>query len=440
MMDRAQAGSSVLVLGSGVSGLTAAYELSRAGHAVTVIDDYDQPGGNHLSCNIGAYTFDIGAIFFWSNSLMLDVFPSATATWEPIECTTGRVTPARTVRSYPFDLKREFGNLPLPRKLAILGDVAWHRLTHFRKRSVEDFVVRRLGQRLYRESGLDIYIRRFCGLPPERVTYTFAERRMQWLRQKTSVSDVARGVFRRFTRKARAPALQGFARPRQGFPHMYDQAKRQLEAAGVRFSLGAGLTSITRDGGGFAVTGATGTWRGDRLISTIPLAMTARLAGIDDIAPPRSMMMTTLFCRFRGTPGFPYTVLYNFHRDGVWKRLTMHSNYYGQVGGDAYFSVECTQPDEAQSPEALFEDFRASTESFGLFAGELELVGHLETEFAYPVLDEESARNREVMLQRTEQMGIESLGRQGAFDYIPHSSMAIGLARKALAAAAGRGR
>jgi protoporphyrinogen oxidase len=200
-----------------------------------------------------------------------------------------------------------------------------------------------------------------------------------------------------------------------------------MEAAGVEFRLGERLTLLSSQGGRFLVRTEGGEYRSDRLISTIPLERTMALAGVREAAP-RSSTLTTLCCRFQGEPGFQGTVLYNFHRDGAWKRLTMHSDYYGEADGWRYFSVEATSRADPPSPSALFDDFRAMASSVGLFDGALELVDAFETGFAYPIYDLDAERQRAEGRAALAALGVETVGRQGSFDYLPSSAQAIGLA------------
>ena len=64
-----QADYDVVVLGAGISGITLAYDFVRSGQSVLLVDEYETPGGNHISVNLDGRSFDIGAIFFRHNHL-----------------------------------------------------------------------------------------------------------------------------------------------------------------------------------------------------------------------------------------------------------------------------------------------------------------------------------------------------------------------------------
>lgn len=60
----------VVVIGSGFAGLSAATHLAKQGHAVTVIEKHDKPGGRARNFSSLGFTFDMGPSWYW----MPDVF------------------------------------------------------------------------------------------------------------------------------------------------------------------------------------------------------------------------------------------------------------------------------------------------------------------------------------------------------------------------------
>lgn len=62
--------TSVVVIGAGVAGISAACYLSQAGYHVTIVEKNDQTGGRMSMWESNGYTFDLGPSWYW----MKDVF------------------------------------------------------------------------------------------------------------------------------------------------------------------------------------------------------------------------------------------------------------------------------------------------------------------------------------------------------------------------------
>jgi protoporphyrinogen oxidase len=426
----------VIVLGAGVSGLTAAHDLRLQGLNVLILENYPTAGGNHLSKNFAGLTFDAGAIFFWSDSSFLKMFPGVVELWEPVSFSAQRITPNGGVRSYPIDIKNEVLYRSIGYQIRICASIIYQRLYCDSKKSAVDFAMHYLGSRLLIDTGLLFYMERFYGLPADAISFDFATERMRWIRDNGSVRNFLKKEIKACLQAlhiSAAPApIRCYARPRVGFDKMYRYITQQLGENGVQTVLDADLRSIRRRDHIFSISTAKGEFTSERVINTMPLGIVIKLFGDNELTSPRSSILSTLCIRFCGKRGFSALVLYNFRKEGLWKRLTMHSDYYGKASDSEFLSVECTSLDVVQEAAFLFADFKKTTADVGLFNGELELVGHFDTYFAYPVHDDGAARKRCESLEKLSAFGIESIGRQGRFQYIPSASEAVDLARTAL--------
>jgi protoporphyrinogen oxidase len=429
--------SDVLILGAGISGLSAAYYVARQGQSVRVIDAYDHLGGNHISRNIGGYTYDIGAIFFWSDNCQFDMFEGLLEICVPLDVSISKVAPSGSIIQYPFSVRHELLNRGLFEQAASIGSLVKARLSKRNIRSAADFARFHMGSHLYERTGLRTYLDRFYGLSGEEVSLAFAERRMTWLTKYGStrywLSRGLRAARVRMGEKA-PPALKAYARPREGFQRYYEQIGKCLSKMGVDMRLSAPIRSIEAAERGHVVHTEAGSFFAGRLISTMPVAMTARWAGLHVADSLASLNLTTLFCSYAGPSSFEGTVLYNFHPEGIWKRLTMHSAYYGTVDGRSYFAVECTHLAENVLAESLFDDFAGHVRKLRIFDGDLRLEGSMTLAHAYPVYRHGFEAALHPLMNELSSRGIEPLGRQGRFDYIPSSAMAIDLVREALGA------
>lgn len=409
----------VLVLGAGISGLVATSILLEQGCSrILVVDEYGQVGGNHIDRAIGDYSFDIGSLIFQDDSPLLRHFPELLAEYVPIDPTWGRLNPQGMVTEYPLSLKADLFAAGPVEWARILTSALISRLFRRRLENARDFARHWIGARMLHRSGLAQYMERFYGQPPERIDLHFAEKRMGWVRSQARL----RTHLRRFLTPAAdlEPANTQLARPKAGFAALYRPAVERLTASGATFRLGAKMRGLTRTGGNFTLQldgPATVTAR--RVISTIPIEHSARLCGAPLEEQLQTVTLITLFFSFAGERGFPHAILYNFSFEGAWKRLTVYSDFYGPAGGREYFAVEVNAEHVGGSVEAAEADFRRHTAANGLLGGDLRLEGSHVLENAYPVYTDNAAPKVERALAALRAFGVESLGRQGRFDYQP---------------------
>jgi hypothetical protein len=183
---------------------------------------------------------------------------------------------------------------------------------------------------------------------------------------------------------------------------------------------------------GYVVETAHGIVAATRVVSTIPLNRVTALCGIQMEQLP-GVTLLSLFYSFVGERGFNESIVYNFSQHARWKRLTMYSDFYGQVDGRDYFGVEVVADDTVLSTEAAAQEFRDHTAVNNLFRGDLRLEGgHVLTE-AYPVYTGASNERAIQAVAELRAFGVESFGRQGAFRYQPTARVSTTEAEAALA-------
>jgi protoporphyrinogen oxidase len=406
-----------IVLGAGISGLVASSILSEdPSTRVLIADGYPTAGGNHISVNIGDYTFDIGSYIFQDDSPLLKHFPELLPDYIKIDPSWRRLNPQGRVTKYPVSIKDdvvaagplEWTRIGLSVVFARLFRRDWH--------NARDFARYWIGARFLKRSGLENYMERFYGLPPERIDLHFAEKRMSWIREYASLDNP---MFKRRMTPDTSPPNCQLARPKAGFPHLYDIATHRLQKDGVDFSLGVDLKSIERIDDGFVVRTPKGTFAAKRLISTLPLPMTLALCGVPFEKPLDTVTLISLFYSFSGERGFDSSILYNFSYDGPWKRLTVYSDFYGLSNGREYFAVEVNADHVDGSVEQGDGQFRAHTQKNGLFSGDLVLEGSHVLQNAYPIYVHGATEAAAEAISALRAFGVESIGRQGKFDYQP---------------------
>lgn len=408
----------VIVLGAGISGLVSASILVQQGNKrIVVVDEYEHIGGNHIDRAYGDYTFDVGSFIFQDDSPLLKHFPELLPAYVPIKPSFGRLNPQGLITRYPFSMRDDFlaaGPVEISR---ILLSVAYARVFKSHLTDARSFARYWIGDRLLQRAGLENYMERFYGVPPEQIDLQFAYKRMLWIKEHAQLATHARRLLKPATSK---PTNTQLARPREGFAPLYRLARERLEAAGVTFLLGTRLDGITTSGGRFRVS-ASGdrSFTSDRIVSTIPITRAQELCGLPREERLQTVTLISLFYSFAGERGFQQPVLFNFSHQGAWKRLTLHSDFYGRANGREYFGVEVNADHVGGSVERAHEDFRRHTLENRLFVGDLSLEGSHSLESAYPIYTQRAAQRSENAITRLKEFGVESFGRQGGFDYQP---------------------
>lgn len=426
----------VAVLGAGVAGLTAAHDLAGRGHAVTVVDRDARCGGTHRSHDVGPYTFDVGSMFFEPNHPLLRMFPGLQDLCPAVVRRQARIAPDGRVRHYPFD-PREVLEWPPRDRLRAMADLLRERAAGGEAQDAEAFCLARMGRTTYERSGLAAYIERFHHEPPSRIDAAFCERRMGFVLRRTRWPALAAAGWRAMLRRPvrRGPPRPLLVRPREGFDAFYNVVRRDLEARGVRFALGAPITRLRSRSEVMTIETAGGLIEADRVVGAMPLdalhrAAVGRGTGLEGID------LLTLFVSAGQVPGTKANVIFNFHPKGRWKRITVYSRIYGPASGREYFAVEITlREGQPPDPEAAFDDLRGHVTPLGLFSDDLRLEGFDVVKDAYPLYRKGcDALVREATAQLAS-LGIAPVGRQGRFEYLPTSMQVVARTRDHLAEA-----
>lgn len=409
--------------------MTSASVLAEKGfRRILLLDEYDGLGGNHISLDIGPYSFDIGSFIFHDKSPFLARFPAVLDRYLPFDGTTGRLDMQGGLATYPFDFGIDIASQSPAEWGRIFLSLVWGRLTRTPDRNAHEFVSYWLGDRLARRTGLIAYLSRFYGTEPTMIEGDFARKRMRWVSTNASI----KGQMRRLTQRGQA-GCRSFVRPRNGFSDLYGPAGTALSRLGVEIALSQDVESISRmPDGSFVVRTAAFTTSSPAVFSTVPLDVCARWCGLSTMPSVRYATLTSLFYSFEGQRSFPYHVLYNFSKSGFWKRLTMHSDCYGLANGRQYFSVEVIGDHHADRGQVFDQDFRAHARSNGIFEGDLVLEGSRVTASAYPVYLEGAGAGATAMIEALRRFGIRSFGRQGGFDYQPTAHVSAATAEKFL--------
>ena len=250
----------VAIIGAGPAGLTAAYQLTKSGYSVTVIEkDPVYVGGISRTVEHDGFRFDIGGHRFFSKSkevvdLWNEILPD-----DFIERPRmSRIYYEGRFYSYPLRAFEALFNLGVWRStLCMVSYARWKLFPHKDPKSFEQWVVNQFGQKLY-SIFFKTYTEKVWGMPCDEMSADWAAQRIKGLSLGGAVIDGLKrslGLNRgKNDGMAVKTLLETFRYPRQGPGMMWDAARDRVVAGGNRVLMDTALHQISQDQ-------ATGRWR-----------------------------------------------------------------------------------------------------------------------------------------------------------------------------------
>jgi protoporphyrinogen oxidase len=418
----------IAILGGGVSGVCVAAELSKDKRfSVDLIERESYLGGLHRSVQKNGYAFDIGLFLFQEDHELLRTFPfliDDLVEVQPIHLT---ITPRGTIDRYPLTLKVYKEDNGWSGLFRAACSLAYSKCLYYKRDSVPAFAKYYMGATVYRQGGVQNYIERLYGMKDEDIGLEFAMQRLAHFAgpqlSRALVQVLPFALPGRFKGLAAEWPMRIFARPQAGFEPLYRKIAEHLRTYGVSIMMGCEARSVRKDGDQFLVDFGSSKKRYDKVISTIPIPVMLRLIGEKMDARIDNMGLYSLF--YRGVPRHQWTTMFNLSLSGAWKRMINFSNFYKENNTGNYIAVEVTTKDTTgQSLELMRADFERHVALVGLFQEPPEYLGGVITERAYPVFRTDDNSKIEQERNKLSAFGIESVGRQGNFEYLSSSAAA----------------
>jgi len=250
----------VAIIGAGPAGLTAAYQLTKLGYSVTVIEkDPVYVGGISRTVEHDGFRFDIGGHRFFSKSkevvdLWNEILPD-----DFIERPRmSRIYYEGKFYSYPLRGFEALMNLGIWRSaMCMLSYAKAKAFPTKNPRSFEQWVVNQFGHKLY-SIFFKTYTEKVWGMPCDEMSADWAAQRIKGLSLGGAVIDGLKRSLglnkRRNDGMTVKTLLETFRYPRQGPGMMWDAARDKVIAGGNRVLMGTALHQISQDQ-------ATGRWR-----------------------------------------------------------------------------------------------------------------------------------------------------------------------------------
>src|SRR5947208_907555 len=279
----------VVVIGAGPAGLTAAYELMKAGHAadVTILESDTVVGGISRTVQCDGWRFDIGGHRFFTkvravDDLWWEILGSENFLSRPRQ---SRIFYHGKLYDYPLVPMNALRNLGPVEATRCVASYVWARIRPPKNQdTLEGFIVGRFGWRLYQHF-FKTYNEKVWGVPPSELSADFGAQRIKNLSLFRAVWEAMKPRSRRAQQhksKIVTTLIEEFNYPKYGPGMMWEVAAEKVTAAGARIEFERKVTRISHaDGQAYEVVavdpdGNEHRYQCTHVISSMPMGALCR--------------------------------------------------------------------------------------------------------------------------------------------------------------------
>ena len=263
----------VIVLGAGPAGLTAAYELSKAGVESIVVERDDIVGGIARTVEYKGYRFDIGGHrFFTKVKPVEDLWHELLGEEMLRRPRLSRIFYKGVFFSYPLKPMNALMGLGLWETVRCVASYAKARIapTH-PEDNFSAWVSNRFGKRLF-EIFFKTYTEKVWGIPCDQIQAEWAAQRIKGLSLLTAVKNALFGERAGKKGEVIKTLIDEFEYPRLGPGQMWERARDRIEEAGSQVVVNAPVERVEWDPAGIrAVTAGGERYEGDAFLSSIAI-------------------------------------------------------------------------------------------------------------------------------------------------------------------------
>lgn len=280
-----------LIIGAGPAGLTTAYELTKAGRSVAVIErDPDYVGGISRTVNYKGYRFDIGGHRFFSKSAEVEAWWSEVMGDEMLQRPrSSRIYYNGKLFDYPLRAGDALSKLGPIEALRCVVSYAWAQARPSRPViSFEQWVVNNFGRRLF-EIFFKTYTEKVWGMDCSEISADWAAQRIKGLNlYQAIIQSFGIGSKPGPGEDVIKTLINSFRYPRLGPGQMWERARDRIVENGGQMMMGSTITAISQHAG-------TGQWvaiitdaagketkvTADHLVSTAAINELVKMLGAD---------------------------------------------------------------------------------------------------------------------------------------------------------------
>jgi protoporphyrinogen oxidase len=278
-----------VIIGAGPAGLTAAYQLARAGKPATVLEADQVVGGISRTAERDGWRFDIGGHRFFTKVQPVEDF------WHEILPDEDFLTRPRMSRiyyegkyyDYPLRAMNTLTNLGVIESVRCVLSYVWARIRPPKDQTnLEGWVAARFGYRLYRHF-FKTYTEKVWGVPATELQADWAAQRIKNLSLSRAIINA---VMPKHNQKDVTSLIEEFQYPKYGPGMMWERCREKVEAAGTKVIMESKVTRIRHaDGWAMSVVAETADgvetdYRASAVISSMPI--TRLLKAMDPPVPP----------------------------------------------------------------------------------------------------------------------------------------------------------
>ncbi|HEX8804270.1 MAG TPA: NAD(P)/FAD-dependent oxidoreductase [Acidimicrobiales bacterium] len=277
---------SVVIIGAGPAGLTAAYQLTKAGVPSTVLEADTEVGGISRTAERDGWRFDIGGHrFFTKVKPVEDLWHEILEDHEFLQRPRkSRIYYRGKFFDYPIKPVNALINLGFVEAVRCAVSFLWVRVRPPKDRStLEGYVVANYGWRLYNHF-FKTYSEKVWGVPASEISADWGAQRIKGMSLFQAVWEPIRSRFagrRRDRSKQVTSLIDSFQYPKYGPGMMWERCRELVEAAGTKVIMDTPVTRIRHEGGRAVSVvadsdGVTTEYPADHVISSMPFPLLLR--------------------------------------------------------------------------------------------------------------------------------------------------------------------
>jgi protoporphyrinogen oxidase len=238
----------VVIIGAGPAGLTAAYQLGKAGRRATVLEADSVVGGISRSTERDGWRFDIGGHRFFTKvkpveDLWHEILGPEDFLMRP---RMSRIYYEGKFYDYPLKGMNALRNLGIIEAVRCVLSYAWARIRPPKDQTnYEGWLVARFGTRLYRHF-FKTYTEKVWGVPVNQMPADWAAQRVKSLSLGNAIVNA---LLPRRNQKEITSLIEEFEYPKYGPGMMWERCRELVEADGTKVIMDTAVTAVRHRNG-----------------------------------------------------------------------------------------------------------------------------------------------------------------------------------------------